>query len=120
PERRGRATEGRVARPRAAGAAPPISARAREPDFTPAAFVAALRAPTPSAAAEGVIEARADICARIDDLARRVAAAARLRMTRVRARVAAVTSHRVFAAERGRVRGQAQRVDDLVRRAETG
>ena len=42
-----------------------------------------------------------------------------LRLTRVRARVAAVTSHRVFAAERGRLRSHAQRVDDLARRAET-
>jgi exodeoxyribonuclease VII large subunit len=31
-----------------------------------------------------------------------------------------VTSHRVFTAERGRVRSHAQRVDDLARRAETG
>jgi exodeoxyribonuclease VII large subunit len=91
-----------------------------ETDFTIADFVADVRAPTPSAAAERVIEAKADIYARIDDLARRVAAAARLRLTRVRARVAGATSHRVFTAERGRIRGQAQRVDDLARRAETG
>ena len=43
----------------------------------------------------------------------------RLRLTRVRARVEAVTSHRVFTAERGRVRNYAQRVDDLLRRSET-
>src|SRR5213596_1151600 len=112
--------EEQVARAIASSRIPVISAVGHETDFTIADFVADLRAPTPSAAAERVIEAKADICARIDDLARRVAAAARLRMTRVRARVAGVTSHRVFAAERGRVRGQAQRVDDLVRRAETG
>jgi exodeoxyribonuclease VII large subunit len=112
--------EERVARALAASKVPTISAVGHETDFTIADFVADLRAPTPSAAAERVIEAKADICARIDDLARRVAAAAGLRLTRVRARVASVTSHRVFAAERGRIRGQAQRVDDLARRAETG
>src|SRR6185503_4369683 len=112
--------EERVARALAASRVPTISAVGHETDFTIADFVADLRAPTPSAAAERVIEAKADIGARIDDLARRVAAAAGLRMTRVRARVASVTSHRVFAAERGRIRGQAQRVDDLARRAETG
>jgi exodeoxyribonuclease VII large subunit len=112
--------EERVARALAASRVPTISAVGHETDFTIADFVADVRAPTPSAAAERVIQAKADICARIDDLARRVAAAAGLRMTRVRARVASVTSHRVFAAERGRLRGQAQRVDDLARRAETG
>ena len=112
--------EERVARALAACTVPTISAVGHETDFTIADFVADVRAPTPSAAAELVVEAKADIGARIDDLARRVGAAARLRMTRVRARVASVTSHRVFAAERGRIRGQAQRVDDLARRAETG
>jgi exodeoxyribonuclease VII large subunit len=112
--------EERVARALAASRVPTISAVGHETDFTIADFVADVRAPTPSAAAERVIQAKADIGARIDDLARRVAAAVGLRMTRVRARVASVTSHRVFAAERGRLRGQAQRVDDLARRAETG
>jgi len=112
--------EERVARALAASRVPTISAVGHETDFTIADFVADLRVPTPSAAAERVIQAKADICARIDDLARRVTGAAGLRLTRVRARVAAVTSHRVFAAERGRIRGQAQRVDDLARRAETG
>jgi exodeoxyribonuclease VII large subunit len=112
--------EERVARALAASRVPTISAVGHETDFTIADFVADLRAPTPSAAAERVIQAKAELCARIDDRARRVTAAAGLRLTRVRARVAAVTSHRVFAAERGRIRGQAQRVDDLARRAETG
>jgi exodeoxyribonuclease VII large subunit len=112
--------EERVARALAASRVPTISAVGHETDFTIADFVADLRAPTPSAAAERVVQAKTEIRARIDDLARRVAAAAGLRLTRVRARVAAVTAHRVFAAERGRIRGQAQRVDDLARRAETG
>ena len=44
----------------------------------------------------------------------------RLRLARTRARVEAVTSHRVFAAERGRLRTYAQRVDDLTRRSGHG
>ena len=49
----------------------------------------------------------------------RLSGALGLRLARVRARVGAVTSHRVFEAERGRLRRHAQRVDELVRRAET-
>jgi exodeoxyribonuclease VII large subunit len=43
-----------------------------------------------------------------------------IRLARVRARVNALTQHRVFEAERGRIRNQAQRVDDLARRTRTG
>jgi len=41
-----------------------------------------------------------------------------LRLTRTRARVEAAAAHRVFAAEQGRLRVRAQRVDELVRRGE--
>ena len=90
-----------------------------ETDYTIADFVADLRAPTPSAAAEQVVQAKVDLAARVASLEGRLHAAVRLRLTRMRARVEAVTSHRVFTAERGRVRTYAQRVDDLLRRGET-
>jgi exodeoxyribonuclease VII large subunit len=109
-----------VARALASSKIPTISAVGHETDFTIADFVADLRAPTPSAAAERVVQAKEELQAKIAALDARQAAALRLRLTRVRARVEAVTSHRVFAAERGRVRNQAQRVDELVRRGETG
>ncbi len=109
-----------VARALSLSQIPTISAVGHETDFTIADFVADLRAPTPSAAAERVVQAKEELVARIAGLESRLAGATRLRFTRVRARVEAVTSHRVFAAEQGRLRGQAQRVDELVRRSETG
>jgi exodeoxyribonuclease VII large subunit len=112
--------EERVARALAASRVPTISAVGHETDYTIADFVADLRAPTPSAAAEHVIQAKAELAARIDALARRQQAAMGLRLTRIRSRVASLASHRVFEAERGRLRNHAQRVDDLLRRAETG
>jgi exodeoxyribonuclease VII large subunit len=112
--------EERVARALAGSRVPTISAVGHETDYTIADFVADLRAPTPSAAAEHVIQAKDEIRARIEALARRQHAAMSLRLTRIRSRVSSLASHRVFEAERGRLRNQAQRVDDLLRRGETG
>jgi exodeoxyribonuclease VII large subunit len=109
-----------VARALAESKIPTISAVGHETDFTIADFVADVRAPTPSAAAEIVVGAKDDLCARIDGLRRRADGALGIRLARVRARVAALTQHRVFEAERGRIRNQAQRVDELARRAQTG
>ena len=111
--------EEQVARALAASRLPTISAVGHETDFTIADFVADLRAPTPSAAAEQVVKAKVDLAARIASLEGRGDASLRLLLARVRARVEAVTSHRVFTAERGRVRTYAQRVDELLRRGET-
>ena len=108
-----------VARALAASAIPTLSAVGHETDYTIADFVADLRAPTPSAAAERVVQAKVDLASRVASLEGRLHAGVRLRLTRVRARVEAVTSHRVFTAEQGRVRTHAQRVDDLLGRAQT-
>jgi exodeoxyribonuclease VII large subunit len=108
-----------VARALAASRVPTISAVGHETDFTIADFVADVRAATPSAAAERVVQAKNDMTARIDGLARRQVSALTLRLAQVRARVNAVADHRVFEAERGRVRHLGQRVDDLTRRADT-
>lgn len=49
---------------------PTISGVGHEVDFTIADFVVDLRAPTPSAAAEVVIQAKADLCQQVDDSVR--------------------------------------------------
>jgi exodeoxyribonuclease VII large subunit len=107
-----------VARAIAASRVPTISAVGHETDFTIADFVADLRAPTPSAAAELVVQAKEDLQARIASLEGRLAGGLRLRLTRTRARVEAAAAHRVFAVERGRLHVRAQRVDEMSRRAE--
>ena len=61
-----------VARAVAACEIPTISAVGHETDFTICDFVADLRAPTPSAAAEIVIRAKSEICTHIDHMTRRV------------------------------------------------
>ncbi len=61
-----------VARAVAACEIPTISGIGHETDFTITDFVADLRAPTPSAAAEIVIRAKSEICIAIDGMTRRV------------------------------------------------
>jgi exodeoxyribonuclease VII large subunit len=61
-----------VARAVAACSIPTISAIGHETDFTICDFVADLRAPTPSAAAEIVIRAKSEICTQVDHMTRRV------------------------------------------------
>src|ERR1700680_787476 len=61
-----------VARTIADVAVPIVSAIGHEIDFTICDFVADLRAPTPSAAAEIVIRAKSEICAQLDHMTRRV------------------------------------------------
>ena len=107
-----------VARAIAASRIPTLSAVGHETDVTIADFVADVRAPTPSAAAERVVQPKEALQARVNTAGNRLGAALRLRLTRTRARVEAAAAHRVFAAEQGRLRIRAQRVDELVRRGE--
>jgi exodeoxyribonuclease VII large subunit len=106
-----------VARALAASRLPTVSAVGHETDYTIADFVADLRAPTPSAAAELVVEAKADLLARLAALDKHLAAALERRLARARARVTGVAVARVFAAEQGRLRRHAQRVDELSARS---
>src|SRR6476659_2358003 len=76
--------EERVARAIAACPVPVVSAVGHEVDVTIADFVADLRAPTPSAAAEMVISAKEEFGARIDRLQGRLTAAMRSDLQRRR------------------------------------
>src|SRR6185295_228740 len=76
---------------------PVISAVGHETDVTIADFVADLRAPTPSAAAELVVAAKDEFCSRIDRLHERLGAALRSRVQRLSRRVHVVDSRPAFA-----------------------
>jgi exodeoxyribonuclease VII large subunit len=86
-----------VARAIVASPVPVISAVGHESDVTIADFVADLRAPTPSAAAEMVVSANHDFCTRIDRLSHRLQASARGGLQRRRGAVHALSSRRGLA-----------------------
>jgi exodeoxyribonuclease VII large subunit len=92
-----------VARAIARVPVPVISAVGHETDVTIADFVADVRAPTPSAAAELVVSAKDEFCGRIDRLEGRLRAAARSRVQGLSRRVHMVDSRPAFAGFRGRV-----------------
>jgi len=76
---------------------PVVAAVGHEVDFTIADFVADVRAPTPSAAAEMVIAAKEDFSARLDRQARRLRAAVATGLDRRRTRLHVLTSRRGLA-----------------------
>jgi exodeoxyribonuclease VII large subunit len=76
-----------VARAIASSKVPVISAVGHETDFTIADFVADLRAPTPSAAAELVVKNRADLLRQLADMLRRVWRAVQLHTSTARSRL---------------------------------
>ena len=90
-----------VARAIAEAPVPIISAVGHETDTTIADFVADLRAPTPSAAAELVVAAKDEFSSRIGRLRDRLRAAARGRVQSLRVHVA--SSRPVFARIPGRL-----------------
>jgi exodeoxyribonuclease VII large subunit len=92
-----------VARAIAGCPVPTISAVGHETDVTMADFVADLRAPTPSAAAEMVVSRKDDVCARIDRLAHRVETAMSSRRHRLEARLRMLDASRGFGGFRAHV-----------------
>jgi len=81
---------------------PTISAVGHETDVTIADFVADVRAPTPSAAAEMVVARKDDFCAHIDRLGQRLHSRFQMRIA-MRGRRADDLSHQLLRALRARV-----------------
>jgi exodeoxyribonuclease VII large subunit len=104
--------EERLARAIAASAIPVISAVGHETDFTIADFVADLRAPTPSAAAELVIETKEQLRQQITSCEERLRQTARYRLLLLRQQLTELTSHRSFQTLRTLLAQAAQRSDE--------
>jgi exodeoxyribonuclease VII large subunit len=108
-----------LARAIAASELPIVSAIGHETDFTIADFVADLRAPTPSAAAELVTAAQHRIEERVAALATRVVRAARYQLLHLRQRYQRLSADHVLNRLRDAVHRRQQRIDDLSYRLES-
>jgi exodeoxyribonuclease VII large subunit len=108
----------RVARAIASSGLPIVSAVGHETDFTIADFVADLRAPTPSAAAELVTDAQHKIAERVAEQERRLERAARFQVLQARQRFSRVPASRAESRMTAILHRQQQRLDELTFRAE--
>jgi exodeoxyribonuclease VII large subunit len=91
---------------------PVISAIGHETDFTIVDFVADLRAPTPSAAAELVIRSRQEIEAQAEDLCRRLERAVRYRLLMARQELTERAQHGAFARMMDGIHRRQQKLDE--------
>lgn len=101
-----------VARAIAASTIPVVSAVGHEVDFTIADFVADVRAPTPSAAAEMVVERKEDFREHVAVQSGRLDKGIRFRLQQLGNRVERVATHQVFAAVRHGVERRGQQIDE--------
>jgi exodeoxyribonuclease VII large subunit len=108
-----------LARTIAASELPVVSAVGHETDFTIADFVADLRAPTPSAAAELITGAQHRIEEEIEELSQRIHRAARYVLIQARERLARLSVPAALARLQDGLNRRQQRVDELSFRMET-
>src|SRR5579859_2101785 len=109
-----------LARAVAASEIPVISAVGHETDFTILDFVADLRAPTPSAAAELVIRSRQEVDEQLGGLHRRIEKAMRYQLLMARQSLTELAQHGAFARMMDLIHRREQRLDDLVNRLARG
>jgi exodeoxyribonuclease VII large subunit len=107
-----------LARTVAASKIPVISAVGHETDFTITDFVADLRAPTPSAAAELVIRSRQEIEEQASSLHERLHRAMRYRLLMGRQSLTQLAQHGAFARMMEMIRQRQQTLDELTHRME--
>lgn len=98
---------------------PIISAVGHEIDFTLSDFAADARAPTPSAAAELVVQEREGLVKRVALLRQRLTNAASSQIERARHRLAIAQSSYIFQRPAELVHQQRQRTDEMRMRLET-
>jgi exodeoxyribonuclease VII large subunit len=108
-----------LARTIAASALPTVSAIGHETDFTIADFVADLRAPTPSAAAELITASQHRIEERVQSLDARVRRAIRYQLMMARQRFAALSTAQIQNRLQTLLGRRGQRLDDLRHRLES-
>ncbi|MGA2389284.1 MAG: exodeoxyribonuclease VII large subunit [Candidatus Sulfotelmatobacter sp.] len=109
-----------LARAIAASEIPVISAVGHETDFTICDFVADLRAPTPSAAAELVIRSRVEIENQAAAVRERLVRAMERILLEARNELMVRTQHGAFARMMDFIRQRQQTLDDLTFRLERG
>jgi len=107
-----------LARTVAASEIPLISAVGHETDYTIVDFVADLRAPTPSAAAELVIRSRQEVEDHTAALHERLSRAMRYRLLMGRQALTELAQHGAFARMMELIHQRQQRLDDLTHRME--
>jgi exodeoxyribonuclease VII large subunit len=105
-----------LARAVAASVIPVISAVGHETDFTIIDFVADLRAPTPSAAAELVIRSRQEVEDLAEGLRQRLARAIRYRILMGRQALTELAQHGAFGRITDAINRRQQKLDDLKNR----
>jgi exodeoxyribonuclease VII large subunit len=109
-----------VARAIAVSAIPVISGVGHETDFTIADFVADVRASTPSAAAELVVQTRREFDKHIADLRETLASQIRYRLLELSRRVHELSARRGFRRPLDLLRQQRQRADEMTSRLALG